>query len=78
MFAVDAAQKGVVAKILDGSLFSMEEVQQDKSYELRYSRHTEFNDEVASEFLSRKTDEFDVCGKIKERNTEIFLRPFIA
>ena len=35
------------------TIFSNPYFKQDKSKEIRYSRHKEFNDEVANDFLNR-------------------------
>ena len=54
MRSVLAAHYGLCESISDGSIFSMEHVSQDKSKELRYTRNSDFTDEVADDFLKRQ------------------------
>jgi folate-dependent phosphoribosylglycinamide formyltransferase PurN len=54
MQSVNAAHHGLCQSINDRSVFSMERVAQDKNEELRYTRNSDFTDEVADDFLSRK------------------------
>ena len=54
MRSVLAAHYGLCQSIGDGSIFSMERVVQDKTAELRYTRNSDFTDDVASEFLNRQ------------------------
>jgi len=53
MKAVKAAHSGLVASILDGSLFESEGVTQQSELEVRYSRNAEFSEQIASEYLGR-------------------------
>ncbi len=53
MRSVLAAHYGLCKSINDGSIFSMEPVVQDKNAELRYTRNSDFTDEVANEFLTQ-------------------------
>jgi folate-dependent phosphoribosylglycinamide formyltransferase PurN len=54
MRSVRAAHYGLCQSISDGSIISMERVVQDKTTELRYTRNSDFTDEVANEFLNRQ------------------------
>ena len=54
MRSVSAAHYGLCQSISDGSIISMERVVQDKTTELRYTRNSDFTDEVANEFLTRQ------------------------
>lgn len=54
MRSVRAAHYGLCQSISDGSIISMERVVQDKTTELRYTRNSDFIDEVANEFLTRQ------------------------
>ncbi len=53
MRAVEAAQVSLVERIGNRTLFEIEPVSQNKSLELRYTRNSDFTDQVASRFLSR-------------------------
>ncbi len=54
MQSVAAAQYGLCEALSDGNIFSMDRVAQDKSQELRYTRNSDFTDQVANDFLSRQ------------------------
>ena len=54
MRSVLAAHHGLCQTIGNGSIFSMERVVQDKTAELRYTRNSDFTDEIANEFLTRE------------------------
>ena len=54
MRSVLSANFGLCQSIADGSIFTMERSTQDKTKELRYSRNSDFTDDVADEFLNRK------------------------
>jgi folate-dependent phosphoribosylglycinamide formyltransferase PurN len=54
MRAVEVAHRSVVERILNGEIFTMPAVKQDRALEVRYTRNADFTDEVAAEFLARK------------------------
>lgn len=54
MRAVLAAQKGLVETVKSGEIFSMQTVEQVQGDELRYTKNSQFTDEIASEFLLRE------------------------
>ena len=54
MRSVVSAHFGLCQSIGDESIFSMERIIQDETKELRYTRNSDFTDDVADEFLSRK------------------------
>ena len=56
MRSVDVAQKSLVKKIAQNELKALTPVLQDKKLQLRYSRDSDFTDDVAAEFLSRSLD----------------------
>ena len=61
MRSVLAAHYGLCQSISDGSIFSMEPIVQNKTKELRYTRNSDFTDEVANEFLNRQYS-IDKCS----------------
>jgi methionyl-tRNA formyltransferase len=69
MRSVEIAHEGLYKSIRDGSLLTMDEVLQDKSLEVRYTRNIEFTDMIASEFMDRnidlQSDDFDYPNLIK-------------
>jgi hypothetical protein len=54
MRSVVSAHFGLCQSIGDESIFSMERIIQDETKELRYTRNSDFTDDVADEFLNRK------------------------
>jgi methionyl-tRNA formyltransferase len=56
MRSVLVAQEGLVQTVKDDQIFSMSNVKQDTSLELRYTRNNDFKDDVAREFLERDVD----------------------
>jgi hypothetical protein len=60
MQAVAAAHESIVHRIEDGSLFTINATKQDKALEIRYTRNSDFTDEVASVSMDR----FDAVGSL--------------
>ena len=56
MRSVKIAHDALCSRLSDSTLFSMVAEAQDRTKEVRYSRRGEFNDEVAHEFLLRKSN----------------------
>ncbi len=56
MRAVEAAQVSLVERIGNRTLFEMQPISQNKKVELRYTRNSDFTDQVALEFMSRNPD----------------------
>lgn len=72
MRSVLTAHIGLCQSISEGRIFSMERVSQDKSKELRYTRNSDFTDEVANDFLNRQYS----IDKTKLNNYPDLLNPF--
>lgn len=53
MRAVEVAHKALVSSIANNTLFEIEPIAQSKSQEIRYTRRSDFTDDVAKEFLER-------------------------
>jgi len=53
MRAVEVAHNALVSSIANNTLFKIEPISQNKRQEIRYTRNTDFTDEVAREFLAR-------------------------
>jgi len=54
MRSVLAAHRGLCHAIENSKIFSMDRIVQDRGKALRYTRHSDFTDEVANEFLDRR------------------------
>lgn len=53
MSSVLSAHESLIARISSREIFDMTPMKQDKKLEIRYSKNSEFNDDVAKDFLSR-------------------------
>ena len=78
MRAVQAAQTALVERLADGELRRMTPVAQDRSRELRYSRNSDFTDDVAREYLERLPAPADVHAALKHRDLADFVRPCVG
>ena len=56
MSSVDAVQKSLIERIVSDELKTLTPIEQNKQHQIRYSRDSDFTDEVAAEFLSRSLD----------------------
>tara|TARA_B100001059_G_C17396544_1_gene361658 strand:- start:61 stop:570 length:510 start_codon:yes stop_codon:yes gene_type:complete len=63
MSTVKSAFHSIAERIKDGSIFTIKPLTQDKKKEVRYSKKSEFNEEVVENYLKKKIDlnknEFD-------------------
>lgn len=78
MSAVKAAHEGLISQIKSGTIFELSPIQQDKQQELKYTRNSDFTDEVASEYLKTAPTASDVFRSLKSRDLDQFLHPHIA
>jgi len=78
MSAVKAAHEGLISQIKSGKIFELIPVQQDKKRELKYTRNSDFTDEVAAEYLKTAPTSSDVYHSLKSRDLDQFLHPHIA
>jgi len=63
MRSVSAAHHGLCHAIHDRTILDMDRIEQDKSREIRYSRNSDFNDDIANEFLGRN---YEISGNLNE------------
>ena len=75
MRAVESAQAALVEALASGEILGMEPLPQDKQHEIRYSRHRDFTDAVAEEYLDRAHCASDFARALRERPMQDFLRP---
>ena len=78
MLAVKAAHEGLVHHLQSGEIWKMGTVDQDRGNELRYTRNSDFTDEVASEYLENLPSPDDVIAALTARDLSKFLNPFLA
>ena len=77
MRSVKAAYQGFVHALANGTLHDYERIPQDKSLEIRYSRVKDFNDKVATDFLSNLPTREDMEKGLALRDFDKFLHPFV-
>lgn len=73
--AVQAAHRALIESIKSGRLFSLKALPQDRNLEIRYSRHRDFTDEVAKEYLERNLSARDIDRMLKSRRERQLLEP---
>ena len=56
MRAVSIAHEILLESLKDKMIFNLPRTKQDRSMEIRYSRHRDFTDNIASEFINRNFD----------------------
>ena len=79
MMAVVAMHRSLILHIKNGTLDKVllsAALVQDKSKEVRYSRRSEFNDEVAQDFLSKATNVEDIRKGLRNQDKSLFLNLF--
>jgi len=77
MNAVKSAHNAVVNYLKGSQIGTMAPVTQDKRLEIRYTRHFDFTDGVAAEYLARLLSPEEVAVSLRERNQDMFIRPYI-
>jgi hypothetical protein len=75
MRAVRAGHSSLVEEIAAGTILSYQSVAQDKSREIRYTRNSDFTDEIARQYLARNLDSQTVGELMKARPGRELLRP---
>lgn len=74
MRAVEAAHDSLVERLSNGGLASYSEVIQDRTAEIRYTRNSQFTDEIAAEYLARQLD----AGWVGEAMAKAPPRDFVS
>ncbi|MBE5900472.1 MAG: methionyl-tRNA formyltransferase [Lachnospiraceae bacterium] len=77
MKAVEVAHKSIVSRIASGEIIEYIGVPQDRSKELRYTKNSEFTDEVARDYLENLLSPKEVREKLERRNLAMLEKPFI-
>lgn len=77
MRAVKSAHKGLVENIANGTLDKFEKVIQDKSQEIRYTKNSNFDDEVAQDYLNNLPTEQGISDAIENMDLSKFLNPYV-
>lgn len=77
MRSVDVVQRSLIKTIDNGTLRKYDPIPQEKELQIRYSRDSDFNDDVASEFLSRHLDNQKLQQIIAKSIKPELIRPTI-
>jgi methionyl-tRNA formyltransferase len=72
MRAVEAVQRSVCDRIADGSIHAYTPMAQDKGREMRYSRYTDFTDEVAAKFLADPPSSESIRASLEQQDERLF------
>jgi methionyl-tRNA formyltransferase len=75
MKAVKAAHNGLLASIVDQSIFQYDEIAQDRDQEIRYTKNLEFTDQVAEEYLRRDETAKEIESKFNHSPPRELVRP---
>lgn len=78
MKAVKVAQESLVSRIASGEILQYPAISQDAKKEYRYTRNSDFTDEVAQEYLNRLLSPAQVKSKLSERDLSMLEKPYIA
>lgn len=78
MLAVRAAHKGITNALFSGEIFNMQPVPQDRGREISYTRNVDFTDQVAAEYLAQMLCPVEINTRLKNRNPDLFLKPYIG
>lgn len=76
MKAVKAAHKSIIEMILTKKIFDLTALEQDKSLEIRYSKKSDFTDEVASNFLLRNLSNYDIFSILDKSIQPNLIKPY--
>ncbi len=78
MKAVMCAHTSLIEYLKSGKLQKMKGVPQDTKLEIRYTRNSDFTDSVAEEYLKKLPDSTIIKEKIRDRQLNKFLNPYIG
>lgn len=77
MRAVQSAHRGLMTYLKNGLLKKMPSVKQDQTLEIRYTRNSDFTDEVAQDYLKKLPTKKQIEDTLSERDLSKFLHPFV-
>ncbi|MCH9657064.1 MAG: methionyl-tRNA formyltransferase [Planctomycetes bacterium] len=78
MSAVKAAHEGLVSHLKAGTIFDFAPVIQEKNLELKYTRNSDFTDEVAAHYLKTAPTPTEIVHSLDSRDLTKFLNPYLA
>jgi len=78
MKAVKSVHKALVENIKSSTLKNMKAIPQDKGLEIRYTRNSDFTDDVANDYLNNLPSSQELLNKLHNRDLSKFLKPYIG
>lgn len=78
MISVKVAHDSLVDRIASKEIFSYVPVPQDKTKLMKYTRNSDFTDDVAKQYLENLPTENEIMEKLQQRNTNMLYHPFIT
>lgn len=77
MKSVKSAHMGLIKHIKNNSLNKLNKLNQNKNLEISYTRNSDFNDDIALNFMKDSIRLNVFKQKVENRNMSLFLNPFI-
>ncbi|WP_417390949.1 formyltransferase family protein [Gimesia sp.] len=78
MQSVKAAHEGLITHLKSGTISEFTPVAQDKSQEMKYTRNSDFTDEIAATYLRSAPAATEVFQSLTSRDLSRFLHPYLA
>lgn len=77
MLAVKSAHEAVLESIQTGKLFKLKPIPQDSSLEIRVCKVADFNEAVASDYLSRQISPHSIGDRLRARDLSLLVQPYV-
>ena len=78
MLSVKVAHDSLVERIANNEIFNYNPIVQAKSKELRYTKSSDFTDQVAKDYLDNLYTPKQVKEKLEQRDLDMLINPFIS
>ncbi len=78
MLSVKVAHDSLVERIASKEIFEYQPIQQDKSKEFKYTRNSDFTDQVAKDYLEHLLTPAQLKTKLEQRDLGMLEKPFIV
>lgn len=78
MNAVKVAHDSLVERIRNNEIFEYTAIPQNRELEMKYTRNSDFTDEVAKDYLEHQLTPEEVYERLRNRHLSMFEKPFIG
>lgn len=78
MLSVKVAHDSLVERIANKEIFEYQPIPQDRSKEFKYTRNSDFTDQIAKDYLDHLLTPSQLKTKLKQRDLGMLEKPFIA